>query len=40
MSKEEFMAKIILDHIEREADYPDDNHLAEIKKLADFAYGV
>lgn len=38
MSYEHFKAQLILDHIKITGDYPDDNVLATIKKLADFAY--
>lgn len=38
MSYENFKAQLILDHIKITGDYPDDNVLATIKKLADFAY--
>lgn len=38
MSYEHFKAQLILDYIKDNGYYPDEEVLAEIKKLADFAY--
>lgn len=38
MSYEHFKAQLILDYIKDSGCYPNDKVLAEIKKLADFAY--
>lgn len=38
MSYEQFKAQLILNYIEDSGEYPSDEVLVEIKKLADFAY--
>ena len=38
MNYEQFKAQLILDYIKITGDYPDDETLVIIKKLADFAY--
>lgn len=38
MTKQQFKAQLILNFIESEGHYPDDEYLVEIQKLADFAF--